>query len=50
MAKLDDNFFSRELYIVHDCLIYELLSFDVILCKNQLMTAKYQFPMFTYDQ
>jgi hypothetical protein len=43
MAKLHDIFFSSELCIVHDCLVYEILSFDVILCKNQLIRAKISF-------
>jgi hypothetical protein len=43
MAKLDDTFFSRELCIVHVCLVYELLSFDVILRKNQLIRANISF-------
>jgi hypothetical protein len=43
MAQLDDILFSRELCIVHDCLVYELLSFDVLLCENQLIRAKISF-------
>jgi hypothetical protein len=43
MAKLDDTFFSSKLCIVHDCLVYVLLSFDVILYKNQLIRAKISF-------
>ncbi len=43
MAKLDNILFSRELCIVHDCWVYELLSFDVILCKNQFIRAEISF-------
>jgi hypothetical protein len=43
MAKLDDILFFREQCIVHDCWAYELLSFDVILCKNQLIREKISF-------
>jgi hypothetical protein len=43
MAKLDDILFSRELCIVHDCLVYELQSFDLVLGENQLIRAKISF-------
>jgi hypothetical protein len=36
-------FFPKELCIVHDCWVYELLSFDLISCKNQLIRAKIRY-------
>jgi hypothetical protein len=36
-------FFSWELCMVHDCWVYELLSFDLISSKNQLIRAKISF-------
>jgi hypothetical protein len=40
LCLMRSHFFSREVCILHDCWVYELLSFDLILCKNQLIRAK----------
>jgi hypothetical protein len=40
MAKMT-NFFPGN--YEHDCWVYELISFDMISCKNQLIRAKNSF-------